>query len=155
MVIYLSWICLLATHTLICVTVSLPPGVRVWPRPLLVALPGLFCLPFCDVQTRSHSVVRENILCENCHPAKLTTITEKMCIYRIMGYFRVAKFSRFCLKTWGLFFADFNFRGRQRPRKIISILFRENSRVGGTTRLSLYRTTVRKENQPKYLKHNE
>ena len=29
---------------------------------------------------------------------------------------------------------------------IISILFRENRRVGGTTRLSLYRTTVRKEN---------
>ena len=38
--------------------------------------------------------------------------------YRIMGYFRVAKFSRFSLKTWGLFFADLNFRGRQRPPKI-------------------------------------
>ena len=41
-------ICLLAMHTLICVTFSLPPGVGVggWPRLLLVALPGLFCLPF-------------------------------------------------------------------------------------------------------------
>ena len=28
-------------------------------------------------------------------------------------------------------FADFNFRGRQRPRKIISSLFCENRRVGG------------------------
>ena len=53
----------------------------------------------------------------------------------------------------GLFFADFNFRGRQRPRKIISILFRKNRRVGGTTRLCLDRSTVRKENlRPKYLK---
>ena len=67
-------------------------------------------------------------------------------------------FSRFCLKIWGLFFADFNFRGQQCPRKIILILFRENRRVGGggTTRLSLDRSTVRKENlQTKYLKHNE
>ena len=30
---------------LICVTFSLPPGVRVWLR-LLVAFSGLFCLPF-------------------------------------------------------------------------------------------------------------
>ena len=33
-------------HTLICVTFSLPPGVGGWLRLLLVALPGLFCLPF-------------------------------------------------------------------------------------------------------------
>ena len=43
----LSCICLLAMHTLICVTFSLPPGVRSWLRLLLVALPGLFCLPYC------------------------------------------------------------------------------------------------------------
>ena len=42
----LSCICLLAMHTLICVTLSLPPGIRGWLRLLLVALPGLFCLPF-------------------------------------------------------------------------------------------------------------
>ena len=42
----LSCICLLAMHTLIRVTFSLPPGVRGWLRLLLVALPGLFCLPF-------------------------------------------------------------------------------------------------------------
>ena len=35
------------------------------------------------------------------------------------------------------FFADFNFRGQQRPRKIISILFWKYRRVGGITRLSL------------------
>ena len=35
----------LAIHTLICATFSLPPGVRGWLR--LVALPRLFCLPFC------------------------------------------------------------------------------------------------------------
>ena len=34
-------------HTLICVTFSLPPDVGGWLRLLLVALPGLFCLPFC------------------------------------------------------------------------------------------------------------
>ena len=33
-------------HTLICVTFSLPPGVGGWLRLLLVALPGLFYLPF-------------------------------------------------------------------------------------------------------------
>ena len=38
--------CLLAMHTLICITFSLPPGVRGWLQILLVALPGLFCLPF-------------------------------------------------------------------------------------------------------------
>ena len=38
--------CLLAMHTLICVTFSLPPGVGGWLRLLLVALPGLFYLPF-------------------------------------------------------------------------------------------------------------
>ena len=45
----LSCICLLAMHTLICVTFSLPPGVMGWLRLLLVALPGLFCLPFCHI----------------------------------------------------------------------------------------------------------
>ena len=42
----LSCICLLAMHTLICFTFSLPPIVWSWLRLLLVALPGLFCLPF-------------------------------------------------------------------------------------------------------------
>ena len=32
--------------TLICVTLSLPPGVGGWLQLLLVALPGLFYLPF-------------------------------------------------------------------------------------------------------------
>ena len=36
-------------HTLICVTFSLPAGVRGWLRLLLVALPGIFCLPLCLV----------------------------------------------------------------------------------------------------------
>ena len=39
-------------HTLIYVTFSLPPGVGGWLRLLLVALPGLFCLPFSNVATR-------------------------------------------------------------------------------------------------------
>ena len=42
----LSCICLLTMHTLICVTFSLPPGVRGWLRLLLVALPALFCTFF-------------------------------------------------------------------------------------------------------------
>ena len=42
----LSYICLLAMHTLICVTFSRPPGVGGWLRLLLVALPGLFYLYF-------------------------------------------------------------------------------------------------------------
>ena len=51
--------------------------------------------------------------------------------YRIMEYFRVAKFSRFCLKTWRLFFADFNYQ------------------------FSLDKSKVRKENLwPKYLEQN-
>ena len=36
-------------HPLICVTFSLPPSVRGWLRLLLVALPGLFCLPFVNL----------------------------------------------------------------------------------------------------------
>ena len=42
----LSCICLSAMHAIICVTCSLPPGVRGWLRLLLVSLPGLFCLSF-------------------------------------------------------------------------------------------------------------
>ena len=42
----LSCICLLVMHTLICVTLSLPPGARGWLRLLLLVFPGLFCLPF-------------------------------------------------------------------------------------------------------------
>ena len=62
-------------------------------------------------------------------------------------------FHGFVYKTWGLIFADFNFRGQQCPRKIILILFRKNGRMSGTTLLSLNRSTVRKENlRPKYLK---
>ena len=45
----LSCICLLAMHTLICITFSLPPGVGGWLRLLLVALPVLFYLPFCVI----------------------------------------------------------------------------------------------------------
>ena len=41
----LSCVNLLAMHTLICVAFSLPPGVRGGLRLLLVALPGLVCLP--------------------------------------------------------------------------------------------------------------
>ena len=37
-------------HTLICVTFSLPPGVGDWLRLLLVAVPGLICLPFFVVR---------------------------------------------------------------------------------------------------------
>ena len=42
----LSCICLLAMRTLICVTFSLPPGVRGWLRPLLVALSGFSVYSF-------------------------------------------------------------------------------------------------------------
>ena len=46
-------LCLLAMHTLIFVTFSfsLPPAVKGWLRLLLVALPGLFCLPFPETKT--------------------------------------------------------------------------------------------------------
>ena len=85
--------------------------------------------------------------------ADATSTSPKFDLYfkfRTMEYFRVAKFSRFCLKNMGT-----NFRGWQRPRKrkVISILFCENHRVGGTARISFDRSTVWKENiRPKYLK---
>ena len=41
---------------LIFVTFSLPPCVRGWLRPLLVALPGLFCLPFYITIIHNHRV---------------------------------------------------------------------------------------------------
>ena len=53
----LSCICLLAMHTLICVAFSLPPGVGGWLRLLLVAIPGLFCLPFCiDLSKKNRTI---------------------------------------------------------------------------------------------------
>ena len=75
--------------------------------------------------------------------------------YHIMGYFRISKFSWFCLKkkTWSWFFADFNFHVWQHLWKIILIHVRINCWVGGKSRLSLDRSTVRKENlRPKCLK---
>ena len=54
-------------------------------------------------------------------------------------------------KTWGIFYADFNYCGRQHPRKIS--FFHENRILGGTTWLSLDRPIVWKENLwPEYLK---
>ena len=47
----LSYICLLDKHKLTCVTFSLPPGVGGWLRLLLLALPGLFCLPLFITNT--------------------------------------------------------------------------------------------------------
>ena len=43
-----SCMCLLAMHTLICVTFSLPSGVRDWLRLLLVVRPGLSCVHFSN-----------------------------------------------------------------------------------------------------------
>ena len=56
----LSCICLLAMHTLICVTFSLPPGVGGCLRPLLVALSGLFCLPFSSYRVYTSQLIRFN-----------------------------------------------------------------------------------------------
>ena len=47
---------LLAMHTLICVTFSLPPGVGGWLQRLLVAPPGLFCLSFRRVKAGARGV---------------------------------------------------------------------------------------------------
>ena len=52
----LSCMCLLAMHTLICVTFSFPPGVGGWLRLLLVALPRLFFLPSFLI-VWSHSLI--------------------------------------------------------------------------------------------------
>ena len=47
---YRAFVCYLCTHyTIICITFSLPPGVGGWMRLLLVALHGLFYLPFWPV----------------------------------------------------------------------------------------------------------
>ena len=55
-------------HTLICVTFSLPPGVRGWLRLLLVALPGLFCLPFCcclcNPEKNLEFCIYDNVICK-------------------------------------------------------------------------------------------
>ena len=55
----LSCICLLAVRALVCVTVSLPPGVGGWLRFLFVALPWLFCLLFFYVNSNVHCIYME------------------------------------------------------------------------------------------------
>ena len=45
---------LFVSYTLICVTFSLPPGVRGWLQFLLMALPGRFCLPFSPDLSEPH-----------------------------------------------------------------------------------------------------
>ena len=64
-------------HTLICVTFSLPPGVGDWLRLLLVALPGLFYLPFCNQNTLKPTGSPQN---EVITVLQLTTQTWKQCI---------------------------------------------------------------------------
>ena len=68
----LSCICLLAMHTLICVIVSLPPGVRGWLRLLLVALPGLFCLSFYISQLIRFARVSSHVADFNAHNKSIT-----------------------------------------------------------------------------------
>ena len=46
-----------AVRALVCVTFSLPPGVGGWLRLLLVALPGLVCLPFCSQHARTGDIM--------------------------------------------------------------------------------------------------
>ena len=85
----LSCICLLAMHTLIWVTFSLPPGVRGWLRLLLVALPGLFCLPFysCDHIFGNKSTGTKkgrysggiSIYYKNCFKDQIKIIEKKQC----------------------------------------------------------------------------
>ena len=73
--------------------------------------------------------------------------------YRIMGYFRVAKFLLFCLKNMAIIFRRFQFSRSATSAKNYFDFFRENHGGGGITRLSLDRSTMRKENLwPKYLK---
>ena len=55
----LSCVCLLAMHTLICVTFSLSLGFRGWLRLLLEALSGLFCLPLWDTNYSFLLVVKQ------------------------------------------------------------------------------------------------
>ena len=54
----LSCICLLAVHTLICVTFSLPPGVGGWLRLLLVPFPDLSVYFFSTLFFRSYGPLK-------------------------------------------------------------------------------------------------
>ena len=68
----------LAMYTLICVTFSLPPAVGAWLRLLLVALPGLVCLPFFYMCTSSwHTSARaEAGLFSSCKSLKAGEVTQ-------------------------------------------------------------------------------
>ena len=79
-------ICLLAMHTLICVTFSLLPGVSGWLRLLLVALPGLFCVPLCRSVSRGGG--------EEVHHKPHTWVNS----YRDAGFSRGSVFHN--LRTW-------------------------------------------------------
>ena len=76
----------LALHTLICVTFSFPPGVGGWLRLLLVALPGLYCLPFC---------VKYCILHNKIHG----TLTVAIVCYLHIGYAGECIYFNFCRKS--------------------------------------------------------
>ena len=58
----LLWIYLLAMHTFICVSFSLPPGVRDWLRLVLGALPWLFCLPFWGQNMGSDCIISWSLI---------------------------------------------------------------------------------------------
>ena len=87
----LSCICLLAMHTLICVTFSLPPSVRGWLRFLLVALPGLFCLPFYTKRRsrdRKTDETEEYLGTMDCHTASVKNerLAMTKCVICITSY---------------------------------------------------------------------
>ena len=62
-------------YTLICVTFSLPPGVRGWLRLLLVALPGLFCLPFYIIYQYRFGILVWSVLAKRWKPSEMTKMT--------------------------------------------------------------------------------
>ena len=74
----LSCICLLAMHTLVCVTFSHPPGVGGWLWLLFVALSGLFYLPFLKM------FIQQNVFVRNREP------TFSLGVCKSLSYFCLA-----------------------------------------------------------------
>ena len=77
-------------YTLICVTFSLPSGVRGWLRLLLVALPGLFCLPFCTQHCASFlSVTKLAVYLSGASVSKLNPLVPWLPIKIVKGNIEV------------------------------------------------------------------
>ena len=90
------WIYVTIRYENFCVTFSLPPGVGGWLRLLLVALPGLFCLPFFHRSVIVDNMKEDCVLLEKLRKLqRVVHVLSALCILGFKKNGKVRKLERY------------------------------------------------------------